>query len=279
VPGTGFNHCIGWVKLDGKDYYVELTDENLPFGTGDWSVNDAFGVLIPRRGESFSGVAGLINPESRGVNKILREGKVSFSEGSIELHYNNKRVNSVATNLRAVYRDQSEKNKEKSMLESVTGEYAQVELIDFAFDESLDDLTPTLTYSFAYRGVDAKTSIGGMDIYEVAISDRLKNPVYISTAERSLPIDLWQMFDAEMYEQTVSVSAPEGKAIIEIPASSEVENEYVDYKLTYTKTEQGVDIYRYFLLKKDIVAPADYSVFRQDMLKIVEADKITLAFR
>lgn len=279
LPGTGFNHCIARVNLDDKEYYVELTDENLPFGTGDWSVNDAFGVVIPRQGEAFNGVAGLINPASRGENQILRKGRVTFSDDDITLSYENRRVNSVATTLRSTYRNESPSNQEKAMLESVADEYPQVELLDFGFDDSLDDLSNELVYNFTYQGIDVKTRIGGMDIYEVALSDRFRNTPYISTAERTVPIDLWQMFAAEYYEQEVDIVAPEGKKVVEIPVNTTVSNAYFDYQMVYEATDEGLRLKRTFRLQKDIVPASDYAAFRKDMLQVVEADKVTLAFR
>src|SRR6185369_11120234 len=32
LPAIGFNHCIAQLKAGGKNYFIELTDKNLPFG-------------------------------------------------------------------------------------------------------------------------------------------------------------------------------------------------------------------------------------------------------
>jgi tetratricopeptide (TPR) repeat protein/transglutaminase-like putative cysteine protease len=279
LPGIGFNHCIAKIDLEDKEYFVELTDENLPFGTGDWSVNNSFAVVIPREGEAFSGQAGLINPATRGVNAIYRQGKVTFEGEDMLLDFENRRENAVVSNLRHNYEEDSPTNREKTMLESLAGRYPRLTLSNLKFDESLTDLSPALTYEYGYRVEDAGTKIGGMYIYDIRLSDRIENPAWISTESRKLPIDLWQLFDAELYEQTVMIEAPAGKKAVETPAGLKVDNENLSYEIRYTPKGDGIEIYRYFKLKRDLVEPEDYKAFREDVLKIVEADEITLAFR
>lgn len=279
LPGTGFNHCIAKVGLEGKDYFVELTDENLPFGTGDVSVNNSFAVVIPRKGEKFAGEAGLINPPTRGTNAVFREGEISFEGDDMLLEFRNRRENGVASNLRHSYEQDSPANREKTMLESLNGRYPRISLTSLEFDESLTNLSPVMTYSFGYRAEGVGTSIGGMKIYEIKLSDVLENPVWVATETRKLPIDLWQLFAAELYEQTVMIKAPEGKELVEIPGGHKIENDYLSYEVSYEAREGGVEIYRKLQLKQDLVPAADYPGFREDVLKMVEGDKITLAFR
>ncbi len=280
LPGIGFNHCIARVELDGVPYFVELTDENLPFGTGDWSVNNSFALVIPREGEAYTHPAGLINPESRGVNSVIRTGTLSFDGADMVFDLQNRRVNSVASSFRHTYRDESPDNQRRSMQQAIADNYPRVTLTDLSFSSGLDDLFDNeVAYAYAYRVSDPGNKIGGMKIYPVVLSDQLQTPPYTSTAERQLPIDLWQTFEAEYYEQTLEVITPEGKALVEVPEPVTVSNDYVDYGLEYAATESGLTIRRTIRLKQDIVPPAAYASFRDDMLRIVEADKVNLAYR
>ncbi|MFK8161072.1 MAG: DUF3857 domain-containing protein [Lewinella sp.] len=279
LPGTGFNHCIAKVGLGGKDYFVELTDENLPFGTGDMSVNNSFAVVIPRKGEKFAGGAGLINPPTRGVNAVFREGEVTFEGKDMLFEFRNRRENSVASNLRYSYEQDSPTNREKTMLESLSGRYPRISLTKVEFDESLNNLSPIMTYTYGYRAEDVETSIGGMKLYEIKLSDVLESPAWVATETRKLPIDLWQLFTAELYEQTVMVNTPEGKKLVEIPEGRKIENEYLSYELKFEAKDGGLEVYRKLQIKKDLVPPAAYPDFREDVRNMVEGDKITLAFR
>ena len=280
LPGTGFNHCIARVELEDTPYFVELTDENLPFGTGDWSLNNSFALVIPRRGEAFTHPAGLINPDSRGVNRVVREGTLTFEGGDMLFALSNRKENSVASNMRATYRNESADNRRKGMQNAISDNYPRITLTDLTFGEGLEDVTQrAVGYDYGYRVSEAGNKIGGMTIYPVVLSDQLTTPSYVSTEERKLPIDLWQTFQAEYYEQTLAVVTPAGKTLVEVPTDVTVSNDFLEYSITYTTTEKGLQLVRSLRLKKDVVEPAEYAAFREDVLRIVEADKINLAYR
>ena len=280
LPGTGFNHCIARIDLDGTQYYVELTDENLPFGTGDWSVNGAFGLTIPRRGEAFDGTAGPINPPSRGVNSVIRKGEVTFDGGDMVFTLESKKTNSVASGMRGTYKNESTDNRVRAMQEAVSGDYPRVELTDLQFDAGLEDLSRNeVGYAYAFRVADPSSTIGGMKIYPLILTDQLETPAYVTTASRTLPIDLWETFRAEYYEQTLDIITPQGKSLVELPASVEISNDYVDYAIEYSATERGLRLKRSIRLKKELVPPTEYAPFRDDILRIVEADKVNLAYK
>jgi tetratricopeptide (TPR) repeat protein len=279
LPGTGFNHCIAKVNLEEKDYFVELTDENLPFGTGDWSVNNSFAIVIPRKGETFNGEVGLINPPTRGVNTIRRTGTVSFLGDDMVLSLKNHREGSMSSSMRHSYEQDSKENQEKTMLSSLSSNYPNIKLMKLAFTDGLDDLSSAVDYEYTYQASDVVTNIGGMQLYEISLSDRLENPNWLSTESRELPLDLWNLFNAELYEQTFTITPPEGKSIVEVPNSITVENDYLSYKMEYKEQEGELVLYRYMRLKNDRVPPTAYPTFREDALKIVAADKVTLAFR
>ena len=280
LPGTGFNHCIARVTLNDTPYYVELTDENLPFGTGDWSVNGAFALAIPRRGEAFDHTAGPINPASRGVNSVIRRGTVTFDGSDMVFKLHNEKVNSVASGMRSSYRNESEDNRRRSMQEAISDNYPRVELTDLSFGAGLEDLSsPKVDYDYSYRVADPSSKIGSMNIYPIVLSDQLESPPYTTTATRKLPIDLWQTFQAEYYEQTLDIATPAGKTLVEVPESVKVSNDYVDYAIEYTPTDTGLQLKRSIRLKTDIVEPDHYAGFRDDILRIVEADKVNLAYQ
>src|SRR5678815_4963325 len=51
LPSMEFNHCIALAKIDGKDYYVELTNSYLPFGSLHYDLFNALSLVIPPHGE------------------------------------------------------------------------------------------------------------------------------------------------------------------------------------------------------------------------------------
>ena len=280
IPGIGFNHCIARTVLDDTEYFVELTDENLPFGTGDWSLNNSFALTIPRKGERFNGQAGLIDPSSRGINRIIRDVNVELRDGNLIATAENKLVNHSAVAIRQIYELDTQEDRKKSLLQSMNGRYPRMEILDLKFEDDLYGMHPELNYTYSFKADGVAQRIAGMELYEIKLSDVQEMPQYLALPERSQPIDLWPTLAAEEFVQTVNISFPGGKALLELPEDISISNPFIDYELTYSKTgETGVRLSRRLLVKNDIVPVADYDRFREDMLKVVEADKITLAFR
>ena len=50
LPTIGFNHCIAQLHTGNKNYFVELTDNSLPFGAMSPKLINANGLLIPKDG-------------------------------------------------------------------------------------------------------------------------------------------------------------------------------------------------------------------------------------
>ncbi len=47
LPSVEFNHCIAKATLDNKSYYIELTDNYLPFTSLPNDLNGALALEIP----------------------------------------------------------------------------------------------------------------------------------------------------------------------------------------------------------------------------------------
>lgn len=279
LPTNAFNHCIGRVELDGEPYYVELTDENLPFGMGDWSVNGAFALTIPGEGETFNGEYGPINPPSRKRNGYVREGTVAFDGDDMVFQLSSRYIGATASNLRGNYLYKSEEEQQRQMIESINGLYPRTELTELAFPSGLEGRGPEVKMDFTFRALDPGQKIAGLSIYDIKLFDRLTTPEYLATETREFPLDLWQTFYGEIHEQTVRVSAPEGKKLVEQPEDIVISSPYFDYSLTYAKDGTDLIIRRSFTLKEDLVAPEDYPTFRTEFQRVIAGDEIALAFR
>ena len=53
LPSVEFNHCIVLLKMGGKETYLELTDNNLPFGCLPNNLPGASSLIIPRQNEEY----------------------------------------------------------------------------------------------------------------------------------------------------------------------------------------------------------------------------------
>ena len=279
MPTIAFNHCIGRVELDGEPYYVELTDETLPFGTGDWSVNGAFALTIPNEGETFNGEVGPINPPSRKRNEFRRNGKISFEGKDLIYELKSTFVNNAASGVRSDYLYKSAEEQKRIFQESINGLYPRTTVESVSFGPELEGRSPAVNMDFRIRASEPGQEIAGMAIYDIEMFDRFGTMDYLATDSRQFPLDLWQTFYGERYRQELTVSAPEGKKLVEKPEDVTISTEHFDYALRFAQEGDQLTINRSFDLKQDLVAPADYPAFREAFQRVIDADKIALAFR
>lgn len=277
LPGIGFNHCIAKINLNSKDYYVELTDNHLPFGSGLSSVKKVFVLEIPSDKNTRS-TAGIIDPASRITNIIIRKGTVTFEDDLMKVQRINKRTGIFASSTRNTYKDLGEEKQMKELQESITDEYPKIKLTSLKFDGSLQDNSDTLYFTYNFEVPNIFTEVGNMLIVDLPWTDKFVSPVFLSTDERKFPIELWAYMSGESYLEELNITIPAGKKLSEVPKNLSYSCKNATYSLEYKKVGNQLNITRKFVITNDVVMPADYEDFKKFIANVVKADKKQVAF-
>ncbi len=280
LPSIDFNHCIAKVNLDGQDYFVELTADNLPFSSGTRSIKRTFALEIPR-GESRSVTGTVINPSTRVPNTVQRSSEVSFEGSDLIVEKNSIKSGVMATFIRDIYENLGDTQRAKEMQEAINGEYPNIKLIDLNFGEDLYDNSDRVEYQYSYRAPSIFMQVGGMSIFKLPWSDALESgtPEFLATETRLYPIELWRYSNAESWEETLYIHPPEGKQFSELPEPVIITHPNAEYELSFSFDEetQVLTAVRHFAFTDDIVKPADYPAFKTFMGQVIKADEIRLA--
>ncbi|MEM6261930.1 MAG: DUF3857 domain-containing protein [Bacteroidota bacterium] len=278
LPSISFNHCIAKVNLDNTDYFVELTDDNLPFGSGSVSVKNAFSLEIPAN--TLEKVeASLLNPPSRIRNHVIRNSRVSFAGDDIMVEKKCRRSGVFASGLRNSYENEGKETQFKMMQEAVTGVYPSVKLKSVDFDESLTNNADEMTYGYSYKATSVFTEISDLKIVKLPWSDALSAPDFLSLDERKYPIELWDYTSAELYEETLNIQVPAGMKVSEVPQDESYSSSNATYSLSFKMEGEVLKVVRRFEIKNDIVQPENYQEFKQFFSKLVKADDRRIAFK
>ncbi|MEL6357272.1 MAG: hypothetical protein AAFQ37_10120, partial [Bacteroidota bacterium] len=219
------------------------------------------------------------NPPSRSRNGTYRTGAITFEGEDMIVDIQTTRTGVRASSFRHSYENDSPANWHKTMSDAISGNYPRVELEDMKINAGLEDLSNEVDYQYRYRVIDPATSIGGMSIYNIVFADGISSPAYLNQSQRSFPIDLWQVFAGEIYEQELLINTPTGKALVETPEDIDISNQWFEYQLSFQEREGGLLLKRKFVLKDEIILPEDYLQFKEIFLQVVEADDLSLAYR
>lgn len=273
LPSIGFNHCIAQLRIDGKTYYLELTDNKLPFGAALEGDLEASILPIPFGNESQSNELLRLAMPQRVPNQVTRTTDVVINGTDMLLKNKSVRQGSFASYLRRQYTDLGSDERLKNMTQSVSGDYqTPIKVSNLVFGD-LNSLVDTATYTFDIEAKNIIQSVAGMKIFKLVWSDNFRSFDALSLDKREFPFLLCFYKLGDKYSEQINVSLPEGKKFAEIPQDVSISCANASYSLTYdTSTAGVVKINRVFVPKTAQVSPQEYEEFKNFMHMVNEYD-------
>lgn len=278
LPSIEFNHCIAKVTVDQKPVYLELTGENLPLGSGKFSVEGATALEIPTGPNQPVTTAQLLYASSRKPAVVKRQVSIQFNDANIQVKKVCSKSGEGASGLRDTYEHLSPDQMRKTMQEAIADEYPGVKLDHVKFLSGLDNNDYEVTYEYAYKAEDVFTSISGLEIFKAPFTDVLESSDLLNSDDRKYPILLWQLFMYDQSHESIVIDIPASKKIAEVPPAEKIANAYMSYEVSYALKDNQLRIERHVHILKDEVPVADFLSFRQDLSKMVKSDSRKLAF-
>jgi len=273
LPEFIFDHCIAKVVIDGESYYVEPTQENLPFGALGYTTKGAFALEVGNhcyiQSEPYH-----LYPESRVLNTIKRESHISIEDDSVKFITKSEKAGLNALSMKNDYKNKSRSEQEKNMEESIAQDKSNVKLLNLEFDESLNLPGKQVDYSYGYSFNIDITKSKGFDILTVNFTDDLNyyNSL-ISLNQRNFPLELFSniAYDDELSE-VLNVEIPIDKTVENLPEDIHIQNDYFIFTLTYHIADGNVVMTRYFKTFKDRVSVEDYHDFKDAFSIVTKSD-------
>lgn len=280
LPSIRFNHCIAQVDAQGKTFYVELTNPKNPFGALSSTLLNTSALFIPKEGEAPANALMKLNTPHRPTNEVRRVGEVRFEQNDLINTVRNLKIGNDAAETRAQYAGIGPVEQEKILAQSFAADFANpMKLTNFAFNASLDDLSDTVSYTYAYRVKNEVSDVAGFKLFRVPWSERLRSLDFIAQETRQHPFLLWNMLSTERMSETYTVTLPADKKLLELPPSVLLNAPFAEYRMQYTQQDGKLVAARSLTLRQDVVAPADYAAFREFFNKVAESDAKQIAFK
>ena len=281
LPSVEFNHCIAKAVLDKKSYYIELTDNYLPFASLPNTLNGATALEIPSKSVNEKAVLIKLKAGNRTRDIIKRKIDIQPRENDLELQVTIIMNGAFSSGVRSDYRN-LENEKQKQELEKVLARNYKnnVRLEKVTFTD-LDKLNDSVEYSYKYRVKNEIAEIGSMKTFKIVYPDIIASLDYFSADERKYPIEYWNYENADEYETSVNVTAPDGSKFVELPKSETITFHDMKYIIQYTLKAPGkLTITRKFTNNRvQQILPVDYDAFKNFFEKIVKAEQKFIAYK
>lgn len=278
LPSIDFNHCIAHTVLDGKKYYLELTDDNLPFSSSYASVNHSFVLDIPAVRNRPSEAMILDNSENRVKNDVFRQSNVRFDGDDMLIVRNNQKTGVNASRMRSWMKNMGQETRIKEMQDAVSADFPEAKVSRIEFLKGLNTVNSKVEYEYDFRVPSVFTEISGLSIFKVPLTDFVSNLPFMSNEDRQTNLELWNVFNAETYNETVSIELPAGRTT-DIPTSKVYNSDYLNYALNISRQGNKVVVERSLKVLKDQVPKEDFEAFKIQCRNIIKADDLRLGLK
>jgi hypothetical protein len=281
LPAVEFNHCIVQTQLDGKTYFLELTDNRLPFASLPSALNEAPYLVIPANSkDTIDSKLGYIEALNQTKDKLIRKTQITINNNDIDLKVNIAQTGALTSSLRDKYFSLSEKEQKEEMEKGISGKYKNaVKLSSLSFN-GLDVLEDSVSYNCNYTVKDEVSELGDIKMLKIPFEDVVATMDNFSLSERKFPVEYYRYEDVDEYETTINITAPAGTKFVELPKDQMFSFRGSTYTLKYVQKDKNhLTIVRKASLKKSNVAPENYPAMKDFLNNIVKAESKFIAFK
>jgi tetratricopeptide (TPR) repeat protein len=265
LPSIDFNHAI--IHIDAEEpLYIDLTAQNYAVGSVPQEDMGAFALNIQ---------PGVNTPIYLDNNWFLKREIIRQSTGSVTggndlvMKISSTRTGSFAAQTRQAYRFQSQKDREKTLLESLNRDYPNVTLNTFdLFD--IDSITPEILYTYEFSVPAYLNEAGRYKILKIPWTDALTPNRALSYDKRDYPYNYWPAADYEV--ETITLTLPAGFRPLEMPSQIQYTSSIADYTLNLAYKKGTIEAKRTFVNKKWVVSPKEYTEFKTFYNNAIKAD-------
>lgn len=263
LPSVNFNHCIARLVIDNEVYYLELTNNKLPFGTAVESALGSSILPIPYKNETIGDKLLVMEMPSRKPNELIRNKQISCQNNDMKVKSGNIMTGEWAAFARYVYENMGQEDRLKSMNEDVSAKWKNpVKVSDLTFS-NLDNLSDSVSYQFHLEAKDALQDVANMKVFKLPWTEAVESLSMVSSEKRNSPFEFWAYVYCDTEKEEIVFTLPENKQLVEIPENTRLECAVATYELTFDYSKKGeLRATRTFTKLKEVVSPEEYPEFK-----------------
>lgn len=275
LPSINFNHAIAKVYVDNTFYIVELTSDLNAFSTIGRNLKKAFVLEI----NNTDSKPYLLDAPTRVPNAFSRTTDVKIIGDNLHIVRKSIRYGDYAAITREEHRDIGDKKREQNLQTAISDDFPHAKLISFNFDSTLYTTDDSVSFSYEFEVYEAFTSFNNTMLIEIPITVKQDPIDFLNTPERKYPVAFWKFNNDDFQEEVCKIHIPANMMVVEVPKNTVLTSPYADYKLSFRKVGNDLEIIRSLKLKTDIVPTKDFKTFAAFYAQVIKADKTQIGFK
>lgn len=281
LPSVEFNHCIVLLKTGGKEYYLELTDNNLPFGSLPNNLPGASSLVIPKQhDDSFESTLQPLPVNNKSRDKARRTVNIEVKGSDLKIQVVVNKTGALTSSLRSEYNNLSDEKMREHLEEGVSSKFKNPVKVENVTFTGLDALIDSVTYKYACTVINEVVEVGDMNMFKIPFGDIIATIDNFSKDTREFPVEYWRYEDVDEYETIVNIKVPAGKKLIEMPKTEVLNFNKNNYSIQYKMSANNIlTVTRKARLTRENIPSSDYGSFKDFMNKIVKVEAKYIAFK
>lgn len=280
LPSVEFNHCIVKTWLNGKPCFLELTDNNLPFGCIPSNLFRASCLVIPSGNQEVSDAKlEWIEAPDRPKDKARRQTKIVIDGSDIRVSYDVVKTGSMVSVARDTYESLSPDKQREELEKNMNGVFKNGLQLDSVSFEGLHAGADSVRYRYYGKAQNEVVEVGKIRMIKLPLTDGISADNF-PAAERKYPIEMWQYANEDEYEETVTIKAPQGTKFTEIPQNESFVFKSSRFSIQYVRVNPTtLTVIQKAALQRDDMSSADYKDLRDFIAKVAKAESKYIAFQ
>jgi transglutaminase-like putative cysteine protease/predicted Zn-dependent protease len=279
LPSMEFNHCITLVNIDGKDYYLELTDSNLPFASLPNNLYEALALVIPPHGKTSNAGLKPLVALNRTPEKLVRNIQVVINGKDQKMNIVAKRYGSITSGWRESYATIAPVKQKEEFEQSISNNYKNPVKLESLSFTGLKELSDSLTTHYAYVVKNEVIEAGSMKMIKAPFIDVIATLENLSLDKREFPIEYWNYENTDAYETNITIQLAAGQKFLEIPENKNFSYKESSYSVKYVMEGEKLKVHRSVNLQRQNIDPKDYEDFKKFFNEIVDSESKYIVFK
>ena len=276
LPSIDFNHCIVKANINGKDHYLELTSNFMPFDAN--YPNQINSQCLDITDNSTVSTISYLKGDNLVPSMVVGNTSIVANDGTFTVKESTQFTGSMAAVIKSAYFEKSASEQQKMVTELISQDYPNV-LVKAVGFKGLEIGVDTVVGKTEYVLSDVVSEVAGMKIFALPWSYKAKAQDYVFTENRTHPIDNASTFYSDTNKETITLTLPADRALVEVPTNVSYTCSAADYSLTFKMAAGKLVGTRTFTVKQQVIPLADIPAFKEFYRKVIAADAKQLAVK
>ena len=282
LPSNNFNHCIVKTVLDGKEYFLELTNKYLPFKALPNSLYKANALVISfDKAENETSKIIAIPFDNAPKNKLSTTSIITIDDkskdftntisvtGANKAYYNELFSTATTDDIRkkSIEDDYNERLKKNIALQS--SKIIKNELFE-----------NEITFETKFTISERLQSVGSLKITDIPFLDKAYTKEIIALESRKYDIEYFKYETNNEYLSEVVINVPIDKKIIEVPENKTFSYKAHKYEVSFELLKNNsLKIKRKVTLNWDKILPVDYLNYKKYVDDVITTEEQIIGFK